>query len=243
MESFFSYMYDLCIYILMFLYCISIIVASYPGLKISPAMKEWIDRIELSTVKSIANIARLSDEKALKALSHIFFILFMAFFIINIVSTKLIGIENIYLIILMLIFLYFSFSIHAWSKNRKKIILETILTFKKEVIISTKIILGICIVLFILWITIQPVNVNLKYDLEFAMILGIIFIVLFSLIFMFFITNSFKIAFVFFPAVISILYLKLVVSISKVILVLGKNKLNNLFIIYFIVGTLFLFLK
>jgi hypothetical protein len=51
------------------------------------------------------------------------------------------------------------------------------------------------------------------------------------------------VAFIFLPAVISIIYLKLVIFISKIILFLGKNKLNNLFIIYFIIGSIFQALK
>ena len=75
MENFLSSLYNLSINILLFFYCVSIIVASYSTFKISTSMKEWIDRIEASTEKGIIKIAQLSDEKALKALSIIFFIL------------------------------------------------------------------------------------------------------------------------------------------------------------------------
>ncbi len=241
MENFLSSLYNLSINILLFFYCVSIIVASYSTFKISTSMKEWIDRIEASTEKGIIKIAQLSDEKALKALSIIFFILFGIFFIINILYSKIIGTTHLYFNILLMIFLYFSISIYAWSSNRNKILEDILLKFKKEFIIAIKITIGIFIIIFLVWITTQTSNIHINFDLLYIITLSsIILLILFITLL---ISNSFLIAFIFLPAVISIIYLKLVIFISKIILFLGKNKLNNLFIIYFIIGSIFQALK
>lgn len=221
------------------IYGVGLLLSTFALFERSESMNTWILRIQNSTESGLLEIAKMSTDEALRYLKFFFFgaagVLFIAYAIVkNEFHSKHSDVISVFCIL----FVYIGASINAWSHRRVEIIDEFKMGLVSDARKAIKFAFLISLLMLLIIISISfsfnmlPFGA-LKPALEGVVLLGLALVV--SAIAVKFLS----LGFIFVPALIAISYLWMVVSVAKITLKIGRKGLFNLFIAYFIVGSLY----
>jgi hypothetical protein len=220
-------------------YIISIVVVSYPVFSLNENMKIWIIKIENSTEKGIFHVAKLSDKKALEAFSKFFLYVAIFTFVLSIIYSKLAGLTYTPIVLIASVCFYFFVSIRSWSNRRDVIIKDELARFKKDFIFMSKIGIGLfSTFLLLIYLNGEKLPSSFFHINELMIFIPVsLALILVSILIMSGIVSGSLLTIVFLPAITTILYLKIVISASKILSNFDKIYLKNIFTAYFLIVT------
>lgn len=225
--------------ILLFLFCISILVTSFSLFKLNDTLNEWFLFIEGSVASGLVHIAYFSPKHAFEVLHRYFFYIGWGVTIPQLIIQYKFGVMNELLLYTGLTILYISFSLFTWVNRRDEVTKKLASDYVKDVCKVTKWSFVLFFILFIGYSSVQ-LQANPKYVPEiipasFAFLITVITVAL-----SFGVANLFLYALFFAPAIVAILYVILVIYTAKILRALGKNFIINVFVLYFIVGSIYM---
>ena len=220
-------------------YILFLLTMSHKLFERNPAMKRWLERIQNSTRRNLAEMARVSTRDAIRIFQLYLFGFATAIFLLGlIVGVSVSDSSRPILIGCAFITWYCGLSIGAWVNNRhqitKNFLSDAIVKFKWSALIT--VLLTAIVLLVGLYIHIHywlPWRTVLFYTL--ITFVGGLAICIFSVG----LATSFSLAIIFLPAISALSYLWLVINSSRLVLKIGGRGLANIIDIYGLLGSLY----
>jgi len=196
-----------------------------------------MDEAGALTATSLVDLAELSDSEALKAFHKYLVFAAILFLIIGVLFYRIVGGQVGYVFgATALVFFYTAGSINAWSNNRAEIVREFIGDAKKESGRYVRYYLIFSIIILVIVGSVGTLAGELTLanfgPLIFFIVAGLI-VVIGSLV----LAKSASVAVVFAPALVAMAYLWITIMVARGVLVVGKRRLVNFLIAYFIIGS------
>ncbi|EMC0409413.1 hypothetical protein VBP81_003450 [Vibrio fluvialis] len=210
---------------------ISVLVSSRKVLSTAPQVKSWMKQINDSVGAGIIALALYSPSEAIKVLERFFMYAGLILLGIMVVCQSYLVWLHPLLIILSVMLLYTSISLSFWTKQRGKITNDIVREYKKTLKSTIKWMIAAFTLFFVGFSAFQlHLDPSFVPDIKelFYLIVAAVITVTLSLGVM----NVLFYLLLFLPAILTILYVGLVVYLTRALYKVGKNKLLYTFDIF-----------
>jgi hypothetical protein len=225
---------------LFILYAISVLTSSFAVFRLSPAIRNWIERTEATTTSSLLELASLSTEDALRPFHRYFLGAAVIAFCAALFGSRIISDAGRQVLVASaMIFYYAAGSIGAWSGKRAEIVQQFLNDAKKESGRYARYFLAsalfVCAVIGAIMFLFGQLAVAHLGWMALFVIVGLVSIVATVAA-----ANSASIVIIFAPAFATIAYLWIAIFVARGALALGKDRLINFLGGYCFLGTAYL---